>query len=71
LLGSYRVAPDIGVFQFEHDFFQLLALLVVVKDTPVAIRLEFSGRQFAAKSDLFPPYTPACEKTRILTDLSR
>jgi hypothetical protein len=32
------IAPDIGVFQFEQDLFEFVAFLIVVKDTPGAIR---------------------------------
>ena len=71
LLGTIRVAPDIGVFKFEQDFFQLFTFVVVVKDTPEANLPWISGLRYAAKSGLFPPWTPAFEKTRILPDLGQ
>ena len=71
LLSVLRVAPDIRIFKFEHDFFQLFAFLVVVKDTPGAIQPGISGHQFAGKYDLFPRYLLVFEKTRILPDPER
>jgi hypothetical protein len=44
-----RFTPDIRIFQFKHDFFQLFTFLVVVKDTPVANRRVISGRPGAEK----------------------
>jgi hypothetical protein len=34
LLGTFRVAPDFGVFQLPNDFGQPFALVIEVKDTP-------------------------------------
>ena len=67
----FRITPDIGVFQFKHDFFQLFAFPVVVKDTPGAIQPWISGRRFSEKSDLSPPFLLVFGKTRILPDPER
>jgi hypothetical protein len=71
LLCSRGITPDIGVFQFEQNLFQLFTFAIVVKDTPGANRPGFSGHRFAAKSDLSPLLWPTLEKTRILPDLSQ
>jgi hypothetical protein len=67
----FRITPDIGIFQFKHDFFQLFAFLVVVKDTPGAIQPGISGHRFAGKLDLSPRFLLIFEKTRILPDSGR
>ena len=37
-LGALGVIPDLGVFQFAFDFYQLFLLFSVVKGTPSASR---------------------------------
>jgi len=37
-LGPFRVIPDIRQFQFTFYFDQAFAALVIVKDTPSALR---------------------------------
>ncbi len=50
----FRIVPDIWIFELEPDFFQFLPLLVVVKDTPEAIRPVISDLLYAGKYDLSP-----------------
>jgi hypothetical protein len=50
-LRACGIVPDIGAFEFAVDFFQALALGVVVKDTPSAHAADRTGRRCAGGRD--------------------
>jgi hypothetical protein len=50
-LGTFRVVPDVRVFQFALYFLQALALGIVVKDTPSALPAGPAGRRCAGGRD--------------------
>jgi len=50
-LRTRGVVPDVRAFEFAVDFFQALALGVVVKDTPSAHAADRRGRRCAGGRD--------------------